>query len=171
MKDDHYSQTLCKIFDSDNSGRIGLREFVYNLSKFGHTTFAQEVAFAYRLYDLDGSGALDANECILALREAMRSDLSQYGQRGALPKTDLAQKDSIRALVDEVQQRRGTDEIRMAEFELMCARLPRIFLPAKFLFQCVSRMAGNATRLVAALPPDDLKARRFRRAPLLRSTC
>ena len=171
LKDDHYSQTLCKIFDSDNSGLIGFREFVYNMAKFGNTTFAQEVAFAYRLYDLDGSGALDANECIVALREAMRSDLSQYGQRGALPKIDLAQKDSIRTLVSEVQQRRGTDEIRTAEFELMCARLPRIFLPAKFLFQYVSRMAGDATRLVTALPPDDLKARRFRCAPLLCGTC
>ena len=137
------------------------RSFVYNFAKFGHLTFPQEVRFAYRLYDLDGSGSLDGNECILALRAAMRSDLSQYGQRGALPKVDLSQKDSIRALVEDVQKRRGSDEIRIAEFELMCARLPCIFQPAKFLFLFMARKSGDATKLIAAMPPDDLNVRRI----------
>ena len=74
--------------------------------------------FAYRLFDLDGSGALDKSEAVTVLRDAMRSDLSQYGQRGALPKVDLSQKDSIRALVDEISNRSGMDEIRLAEFEV-----------------------------------------------------
>ena len=26
LKSDHYTQQLCKIFDSDNSGQIGFRE-------------------------------------------------------------------------------------------------------------------------------------------------
>jgi len=27
LKSDHYTQQLCKIFDSDNSGQIGFREY------------------------------------------------------------------------------------------------------------------------------------------------
>ena len=73
--------------------------------------------FAYRLFDLDGSGALDKSEAVTVLRDAMRSDMSQYGQRGALPKVDMSQKDSIRALVDEISNRSGNGEIHLAEFE------------------------------------------------------
>ena len=87
-----------------------------------HTSFSQEVKFAYRLFDLDGSGALDKSEAVTVLRDAMRSDLSQYGQRGALPKIDMSQKDSIRALVDEISYRSGTDEIRISEFEVRALR-------------------------------------------------
>jgi len=76
------------------------------------------VKFAYRLFDLDGSGALDQNEAVTVLRDAMRSDLSQYGQRGALPKIDLSQKDSIRALVDDISSRTGTGDIQIGEFEV-----------------------------------------------------
>ena len=89
-----------------------------------HGSFTQEVKFAYRLFDLDGSGALDKSEAVTVLRDAMRSDLSQYGQRGALPKVDMAQKDSIRALVDEISNRSGTDDIRLAEFGVRA--LPRL---------------------------------------------
>ena len=81
-------------------------------------SFTQEVKFAYRLFDLDGSGALDQNEAVTVLRDAMRSDLSQYGQRGALPKIDMSQKDSIRALVDEISSRTGTGDIQIGEFEV-----------------------------------------------------
>lgn len=86
--------------------------------------------FAYRLFDLDGSGSLDKNECVTVLRDAMHSDMSQYGQRGALPKVDSSQKDSIRALVDEISSRSGSDEIRLAEFEVRTLLLPSSFLVA-----------------------------------------
>lgn len=108
-------------------------------------SFTSEVKFAYRLFDLDGSGALDKAEAVSVLRcvtlrsiahrdqadisrhrnahsDAMRSDLSQYGQKAAAPKVDMSQRDSIRALVDEISNRAGSDEIRMPEFEARACR-------------------------------------------------
>ena len=145
-----------------------------------HASFSQEVKFAYRLFDLDGSGALDKSEAVTVLRDAMRSDLSQYGQRGALPKVDMWQKDSIRALVDEISNRTGTDEIGISEFEvralsqvlprsalrdcmlaaqMMCSRMPRIYQPAKYLFLLMNKTSKEAYRAVSTMSPDGLKVR------------
>jgi hypothetical protein len=137
------------------------------------------VKFAYRLFDLDGSGALDQNEAVTVLRDAMRSDLSQYGQRGALPKIDLSQKDSIRALVDDISSRTGTGDIQIGEFEvqlrpvrlargpctdsllaqMMCSRMPRIYQPAKYLFLLMHKTSKEAFRAVSHMSPAGLEAR------------
>ena len=136
--------------------------------------------FAYRLFDLDGSGALDKSEAVTVLRDAMRSDLSQYGQRGALPKIDLSQKDSIRALVDEISSRTDSGEIHIGEFEvrprqrgllvglavthgfaaqMMCSRMPRIYQPAKYLFLLMHKTSKEAFRAVSNMSPAGLEAR------------
>jgi hypothetical protein len=114
-----------------------------------HASFSQEVKFAYRLFDLDGSGALDKSEAVTVLRDAMRSDLSQYGQRGALPKVDMSQKDSIRALVDEISNRTGTDEIGISEFEVRALSqvFPRSAL--RLHARCADDVLSNAAHLPA----------------------
>ena len=52
LKSDVYTQRLVRIFDLDDSGSVGLREFVYGLAKFDDRSFEARVAFAYRLFDL-----------------------------------------------------------------------------------------------------------------------
>ena len=45
-----------QVFDLDNGGTVGFREFVFGLSKFEEYSFDATVKFAYRLFDLDGDG-------------------------------------------------------------------------------------------------------------------
>ena len=78
LKQDEYTDRLVKIFDLDNGGTVGFREFVYGLSKFQIDTFERRLQFAYRLMDLDGDGALDKFELNAAMKAALDTDKSQY---------------------------------------------------------------------------------------------
>ena len=149
---------LCKLFDSDASGHISFREFVYNLAKFGATNFDAELGFAYRLYDLDGSGSLDKDELITILREALHADLSVYGVAELKGSADQAQKCAIRELVEEVTGRTGAEMIGTKDFQMICARQPRVAAPSKFLFKTLARFSRDAARLVAALKEEQLLA-------------
>ncbi|EEH55287.1 uncharacterized protein MICPUCDRAFT_19187, partial [Micromonas pusilla CCMP1545] len=74
LKPDIFCDRLVKIFDLDNSGEIGFREFVYGLSKFQVDTFERRIQFAYRLIDLDGDGSLDKFELLSAVKAVLDSD-------------------------------------------------------------------------------------------------
>ena len=154
---DQQTQTLCKTFDSDCSGSIGFREFVYGLSKFSEDSFDSELRFAFRLFDLDGSGSLEKHEAILVLREAMNSDLSQYGAKALPEKFDSTQRDIIRQLVDQISTQTGKDNLGWVEFQMICTRAPRIYQPARFLFQLMNRFSKYPYRVVESLSPDALK--------------
>ncbi len=53
----------------------------------------------------------------LSFRDALRSDLSQYGQKPVSRAVDRSQRDAIRALVEDISERSGADDIRLPEFE------------------------------------------------------
>ena len=77
LKADVYTHRLVRIFDLDNGGTIGFREFVYGLSKFQVDSFDRRVQFAYRLFDLDGDGSLDKHELMAAAKATLETDTEQ----------------------------------------------------------------------------------------------
>jgi hypothetical protein len=115
--------------------------------------------------------------------DAMHSDLSQYGQKGMPEKADVSQRDSIREVVTEISGRVGSDNVGLLEFQarqlramgagvdecshealrqMMCGRMPRIYLPAKFIFDLLHRYSKEAHRVTSGMTPDAIKARWLR---------
>lgn len=167
LKSDVYTQRLVRIFDLDDSGSVGLREFVYGLAKFDDRSFEARVAFAYRLFDLDGDGRLDRSELLMALSNAMRCDMSQYktlkttktfNVRRA-PRVYEADPDfacpggeaALRREVEEIARRLGQDSMGYTEFQMLVSRFPRLFAPCKRLYDRLSDYAPRANRVIKSL--------------------
>lgn len=169
---DTYTDRLVKIFDLDDSGMIGLREFIYGLGKFADKSFEARVAFAYRLFDLDGDGKLDKAELLFALTTALKTDLEPYrtmkmhtkfhprrAPRGLPHDPDFACPGGEEGLIKEVNSiatRLGSDKMGYVEFQMLCARFPRIFAPCKKLYERLEQYSQSAGKIVEMLGADGI---------------
>lgn len=157
-----------KIFDLDDSGEVGFREFVYGLSKFGGTSFDGTVQFAYRMFDLDGDGSLDKHELLMAMRSALTVDLSQYTamssarvrRRGGstdprfsnvLLQSSAPDVGSLKDEVEGIARRLGRARMGMDEFQMLVSRFPKLFVPAQFLYACMHEHSGVAIEVMKGI--------------------
>ena len=154
----------------DNSDHISFREFVYGLSKFGHSRCAacvradaspvashlcsmdSNIKFAFLLLDSDRSGSLEEHEIVPALRSALASP--QYGRphAGVSNQVDINYKCPIRAAVVAIMAASGREHVTLKEFRMLCTRYPRLFLPARFIYEHLYKVAARPTEVVDALP-------------------
>ena len=171
LKADVYTHRLVRIFDLDNGGTIGFREFVYGLSKFQVDSFDRRVQFAYRLFDLDGDGSLDKHELMAAAKATLETDTKQYSTlpphyRIKMPmrarprpydpqvKGDPAQ---LREELDRMTRNMGSKRMGFSEFQLLVARFPQIFQPAEMLYRLMHVNSEDAGKVVRSMTEGDLK--------------
>ena len=57
-----FVERLFGMFDTDKTGTIDLKEFVVGLSNVGTAAREDKVKFAFQVFDLDGSGTIEADE-------------------------------------------------------------------------------------------------------------
>jgi hypothetical protein len=130
--------------------KTALHRFVYGLAKFQTDSFEAEVAFAFRLVDLDGSGALEPHEALIVLRDALRSDLVG----GVAEELSKTQEKYLRKVLDEVAEQTGRDTLGPTEFTMVCTRAPRVYLSAKLLYEKLCKLSKEPSRVVMALSAD-----------------
>ena len=171
LRADEYTHRLVRIFDLDNSGAIGFREFVYGLSKFQTDTFERRVQFAYRLFDLDGDGSLDKHELTKAMRAALDADCAQYDLRPEQQTVKLPMRARVKpynptvmgkpsALQEEVERmarNMGKRTMGIDEFRLLVSRFPQIFQPPEVLYRLMHLYSRDAAKVISHLPPPQVK--------------
>ena len=124
--------------------------FVYGLSKFHTDSFDAEVQFAFRLFDLDGSGALEPHEALIVLRDALRSELVG----GVAEELSRTQEGHLKKVLEEVVQQTGREVLGPTEFAMVCIRAPRVYLSAKLLYQKLCKLSKDPCKVVMALSPE-----------------
>ena len=168
---DEYTQRLVRIFDLDNGGTVGFREFVYGLSKFSVDTFERRVQFAYRLFDLDGDGSLDKHELLKAVRSALDTDRRQYDLRPEKQTVKLPMRARVKPYnpipmgnpaelveeVDRMARNMGTKRMGIDEFQLLVSRFPQIFQPPEVLYRLMHMHSADAAVVVSALGAKESK--------------
>ena len=168
---DEYTQRLVRIFDLDNGGTVGFREFVYGLSKFSVDTFERRVQFAYRLFDLDGDGSLDKHELLKAVRSALDTDRRQYDLRPEKQTVKLPMRARVKPYnpipmgnpaelveeVDRMARNMGTKRMGIDEFQLLVSRFPQIFQPPEVLYRLMHMHSADAAAVVSALGAKESK--------------
>jgi len=171
LRADEYTHRLVRIFDLDNSGAIGFREFVYGLSKFQTDTFERRVQFAYRLFDLDGDGSLDKHELTKAMRAALDADCAQYDLRPEqqtvkLPMrarvkpynpTVMGKPSELQEEVERMARNMGKRTMGIDEFRLLVSRFPQIFQPPEVLYRLMHLYSRDAAKVISHLPPPQVK--------------
>ena len=171
LRADEYTHRLVRIFDLDNSGAIGFREFVYGLSKFQTDTFERRVQFAYRLFDLDGDGSLDKHELTKAMRAALDADCAQYDLRPEqqtvkLPMrarvkpynpTVMGKPSELQEEVERMARNMGKRTMGIDEFRLLVGRFPQIFQPPEVLYRLMHLYSRDAAAVISHLPPPQVK--------------
>jgi len=165
LKPDIFCDRLVKIFDLDNSGEIGFREFVYGLSKFQVDTFERRIQFAYRLIDLDGDGSLDKFELLSAVKAVLDSDHSQYKPkpRSQIKLAFRARPSTYNPIIPgnpkelqrevELMARNmgATKRMGFSEFQLLVSRFPQMFVPAEYLYRLLNVNSKDAGVVVAGI--------------------
>ena len=175
---DAYTNRLVRIFDLDNSGQVGFREYVYGLSKFTGDDFDTIIEFAYRLFDLDGDGTLDKNELYQALKSALSVDPSKYTLRPpksrrvvkgvrlqVKPKVRRSLRDqsskgdvwskNVRAdaqLKKEVEDLAGRRPfLTYLDFQVIVSHQPRLLQAAKYLYAAMQSNSEVASEIVESM--------------------
>jgi Ca2+-binding EF-hand superfamily protein len=176
---DHQVEQLCKIFDQvrggpatalcpshcalthlrtafpqDNSNHISFREFMYGLSKFGHSSMDGNIKFAFLLLDTDRSGSLEEHELVPQLRVALSSP--QYGKihNPVSYQVDINYRCPIQAAVLQVMRTSGRTHITHKEFQVLCWRYPRLFAAAKFIYEHLYKVAKPPMEILDAMSLD-----------------
>ena len=108
------------------------------------------MAFAIRLFDLDGSGALEPHEALIVLRDALRSDIVG----GVAEELSKTQEKHLRKVLDDVAKQTGRDTLGPTEFAMVCTRAPRVYLAAKLLYEKLCRLSKDPSKVVMALSAD-----------------
>ena len=65
------------VFDTDNDGSIGFREFIQAVSITSHGSLDYKLEWAFRIYDLDNNGQITKQEMLKIIR-AISSMISLY---------------------------------------------------------------------------------------------
>ena len=171
LKADVYTHRLVRIFDLDNGGTIGFREFVYGLSKFQVDSFDRRVQFAYRLFDLDGDGSLDKHELMAAAKATLETDTKQYSTLPPHYKIKMPMRArprpydpqvkgnpaELREELDRMTRNMGSKRMGFSEFQLLVARFPQIFQPAEMLYRLMHVNSEDAGKVVRSMTEGDLK--------------
>ena len=180
---DAYTNRLVRIFDLDNSGQVGFREFVYGLSKFASEDFERVVQFAYRLFDLDGDGTLDKDELYQALKNALRTDPSKYtlappkvrrvvkGVRAQVKpkvrrslkevKTGAGNQEWSQVVRSDPQLRKEVDDLAgrrqslsYVDFQVIVSHQPRLMQAAQYLYLAMQSRADAAAAIMEEMSED-----------------
>ena len=57
-----FSQNVFRTFDTDKSGIFNIREFMLALNVTTNSSPEEKLKWAFRMYDVDGNGAIDIHE-------------------------------------------------------------------------------------------------------------
>jgi serine/threonine-protein phosphatase 2B regulatory subunit len=111
-----FVERLFSMFDTDKTGLIDLKEFVVGLSNVGTEARENKVKFAFQVFDLDGSGSIDADE----LRKIVKA-------------TNMASEKQLTRKVEWLMKQCDTDGdgmISYDEFVNLSKKFPNIVFPA-----------------------------------------
>ena len=111
-----FVERLFSMFDTDKTGLIDLKEFVVGLSNVGTEARENKVKFAFQVFDLDGSGSIDADE----LRKIVKA-------------TNMASEKQLTRKVEWLMKQCDTDGDGMIshdEFVNLSKKFPNIVFPA-----------------------------------------
>uniref|UniRef100_A0A7S3ZDF8 EF-hand domain-containing protein n=1 Tax=Lotharella globosa TaxID=91324 RepID=A0A7S3ZDF8_9EUKA len=98
------------------AGNLDVREFLVGLSGFCATSKKDRIAFAFKLFDEDGSGFISRPELVKILKVNYMATSASQVQKKADAIMRQADKD-------------GDHQISMEEFEDVCARFPNLLFP------------------------------------------
>mmetsp|Transcript_6767 Transcript_6767/g.11183 ORF Transcript_6767/g.11183 Transcript_6767/m.11183 type:complete len:293 (+) Transcript_6767:148-1026(+) len=104
------------------SGKLDVREFLVGLSGFCATSKKDRIAFAFKLFDEDGSGFISRPELVRILKVNYMATSSAQVQKKADAIMRQADKD-------------GDHQISREEFEDVCARFPNLLFPNQNAFK------------------------------------
>lgn len=120
-----FVERLFSMFDSDRTGLIDVKEFIVGMSNVGSEARENKISFAFSVYDLDGSGYIDASE----MRKIIRA-------------TNLSTDKQVERKVEWLMRQCDTDgdgNISFEEFTQLSKKFPNIVFPA---FNLAGSMAG-----------------------------
>ena len=109
------------------------------------------IKFAFLLFDEDRSGNLEEHELVPQLRAALASP--QYGptHTPTSNQQDINYRCPIQHAVLQVMRASGRTHISLKEFQTLCWRYPRLFMPAKFIYEHLYKVARAPMEVVDAL--------------------
>ena len=111
-----FVERLFGMFDTDKTGTIDLKEFVVGLSNVGTAAREDKVKFAFQVFDLDGSGTIEADE----LKKIVKA-------------TNMASAKQLDRKTEWLMKQCDTDEdgnISYEEFVNLAKKFPNIVFPA-----------------------------------------
>ena len=124
------------LFDTDACGEIELKEFVVGLNTLPDQASKDKTKFAFKVFDLDGSGFIDRNELV----KIVKANLKAQGQLQMVTNEVWLDR-RIDLLYDEIQIPRNTP-ISEAKFAQLADVAPDLIMPALEEFTDVgSRLA------------------------------
>ena len=122
-----FVERLFSMFDSDRTGLIDVKEFIVGMSNVGNEAKDNKIKFAFTVYDLDGSGFIDAAE-----------------MRKIIKATNMSTDKQVDRKVEWLMRQCDTDgdgNISFEEFTALSKKFPNIVFPA---FNLAGSMAGLA---------------------------
>lgn len=127
---------------------------MYGLSKFGHSSMDSNIKFALLLLDTDRSGSLEEHELVPQLRMALSSP--QYGKihNPVSHQVDINYRCPIQGAVLQVMRTSGRTHLTHKEFQVLCWRYPRLFAPAKYIYEHLYKVAKAPTEILDAMSLD-----------------
>jgi len=124
-----FVERLFSMFDTDRGGLVDLKEFIVGLANVSGDVRDDKVRFAFELFDLDGSGFIEAHE----LRKIVKS-------------TNLASEKQldrkVRWLLSQVDSN-NDGQISFTEFQTLAKKFPNLLFPAFALAGSVSRTSAG----------------------------
>jgi Ca2+-binding EF-hand superfamily protein len=153
LEQDVFFDRLFSLIDTDESGYIDFREFVIVLGAFQLANATGRVRFAFRLLDLDDSGAISKDEfkaCIQASVNMFRHRTKEGRARANVNDwRDKAPRDIYAAYKDlfaQLDSARG-QSIMYEDFANICVRYPKLFTPVNYIWTSLRRYAVPAAEL------------------------
>lgn len=127
LKQSPWSRRVFTLFDADGSGEIDFREFVVALYSYCTADKPGLIAFAYQLYDTDGSKLLDLEEVTQLIREVYGDEYksSRRAQRLMVKIQEVAQ-DAVAHLPPTT----SPPDVTEATFTKFCRKNPALLFPA-----------------------------------------
>lgn len=153
LDQDVFFDRLFELIDTDDSGYVDFREFVIVLAAFQLSNSTGRVRFAFRLLDLDNSGAISKEEfkaCIQA-SVGMFRNRTKEGRKRANPNDwrDKAPRDIYAAYKDLFAKldRMPGHALGYNDFADICVKYPKIFTPVNYIWNVLRRYSVPAAEL------------------------